>query len=46
MTKNNSKAFNTFTQKLKKHNKESQTDIDRYKKAPNVCRGVIAAPHR
>lgn len=32
MSKPNSKAFNTFTQKLKKHNKEAQADIDRYKK--------------
>lgn len=36
MTKNNSKAFNTFAQKIKKHNKEAQDDIERYKKVSST----------
>jgi hypothetical protein len=31
MSKNDSKAFNTFAQKLKKNNKDYQADIDRFK---------------
>jgi len=34
MSKNNSKAFNTFAQKLKKNNKDYQAEIDSFRKNP------------